>query len=589
MTTKVVTITSLIENSKDDLVDNLLGIYERWSIQKISKEAEWDELRNYLFATDTSTTTNSSLPWSNKTTIPKLTQIRDNLHANYMDALFPNDNWLVWEGDSLEDNEVEKRRIIEQYVKNKALSSGLRETISQCLYDYIDYGNCFGEVIYVNESHHDPVLKEQVTTYSGAKVLRISPLDIVFNPTASHFTKTPKFTRYLKSVAELKKEVLVRPDLQFDTEVFNKAIKLRRELAAYRREDLNKVKAYSVDGFGTLSEYLGSGLVEIIEFEGDWYDENTDTLYENRIITIMDRCHILRNIENPNWLGTDNKRHVGWRDRPDNLYAMGPLDNLVGMQYRLDHLENLKADALDQTINPPKKIMGDVEPFVWAPGADIHVAEDGDVVPLPPNPAAFQVNNEIAFLLQLMEEMAGAPKEAMGFRTPGEKTMFEVQQLQNAGARIFQNKINKFSILFLEPILNLFLEASKRNMDVTDTVKVIDDDLGVADFVQITRDDITAKGKLRPVGARHYAAQAQLMQNLTSIFNSPLGQMVAPDISRKRLTKLVEETMGLNKYGLFQTNAAVAEQAETQGLINEHSRRLNTEQTVPLEENMIPQ
>ena len=87
MTTKVVTITSLIENSKDDLVDNLLGIYERWSIQKISKEAEWDELRNYLFATDTSTTTNSSLPWSNKTTIPKLTQIRDNLHANYMDAL----------------------------------------------------------------------------------------------------------------------------------------------------------------------------------------------------------------------------------------------------------------------------------------------------------------------------------------------------------------------------------------------------------------------------------------------------------------------------------------------------------------------
>ena len=332
----------------DILATEIANKWMEWNSFRSKWIEEKKELRNYLYATSTKTTSNAILPWSNTTTTPKLTQISDNLHANYMDALFPNDNWLVWEGDSLEDNEIEKRRIIEQYVKNKALSSGLRETISQCLYDYIDYGNCFGEVIYVNESHHDPVLNEQVTTYAGAKVLRISPLDIVFNPTASHFTKTPKFTRYLKSVAELKKEVLVRPDLQFDTEVFNKAIKLRRELAAYRREDLNKVKAYSVDGFGTLSEYLGSGLVEIIEFEGDWYDDNTDTLYENRIITIMDRCHILRNIENPNWLGTDNKRHVGWRDRPDNLYAMGPLDNLVGMQYRLDHLENLKKERLKE-------------------------------------------------------------------------------------------------------------------------------------------------------------------------------------------------------------------------------------------------
>ena len=27
-----------------------------------------------------------------------LTQIRDNLHANYLDALFPNDDWMKWEG-----------------------------------------------------------------------------------------------------------------------------------------------------------------------------------------------------------------------------------------------------------------------------------------------------------------------------------------------------------------------------------------------------------------------------------------------------------------------------------------------------------
>ena len=51
-------------------------------------------MRNFLFATDTSKTSVGGLPWKNSTTLPKLTQIRDNLHANYMSAVFPNDNWL---------------------------------------------------------------------------------------------------------------------------------------------------------------------------------------------------------------------------------------------------------------------------------------------------------------------------------------------------------------------------------------------------------------------------------------------------------------------------------------------------------------
>lgn len=133
------------------------------------------------------------------------------------------------------------------------------------------------------------------------------------------------------------------------------------------------------------------------------------------------------------------------------------------------------------------------------------------------------------------------------------------------------------------------MEVSKRNIDVADTIKVLDDDLGVTDFIKITKDDITAKGKLRPVGARHYAAKAQLMQNLATIFNSPMGQIIGPDLSRKKLTELIQEVLGLEKYGLFQPNVAVAEQAETQGLVNEHANRINAEQTVPMEEQMLQQ
>jgi hypothetical protein len=265
---------------------------------------------------------------------------------------------------------------------------------------------------------------------------------------------------------------------------------------------------------------------------------------------------------------------------------MGPLDNLVGMQYRIDHLENLKADALDLTIHPPITIKGDVEPFEWGPEATIHIPEDGDVSTLPPNQAAFQVNNEIGALLQIMEEMAGAPKEAMGIRTPGEKTAFEVQQLQNAAGRIFQHKVNRFEIEFMEPILNSMLETSKRNIDVNEIARVMDDDLGVADFLSITKEDITAKGKLRPIGARHYAARAQLVQNMLGLFNSPMGQLIGPHISAKRLAKMVEEYMGFEQYEFIKDNAAVFEQAETQKLANQASQSIQAEAAVPTEAGM---
>jgi len=587
MTKKVLEIQGLLRGSESALATNLAATYEKWRIQKLVKEGEWKELQKYVFATDTTTTTNASLPWRNTTTIPKLAQIRDNLHANYMDALFPNEEWLVWDGDDIEAVEVSKRRTIETYVKNKAKASGIRETISDLIYDYIDYGNAFAEVIWVDENHFDPVIQEKVSTYVGPKVRRISPFDHVFNPTAALYSESPKFTRYLKSIGELKKEILTRPDLEFDAKVLQEVIDARRNVSAYSMEDINKAEGYTADGFGTLSEYLGSGLIELIEFEGDWYDVEADELLENMIITIIDGDKILRKIQNPNWLGVDSKVHVGWRDRPDNLYGMGPLDNLVGMQYRIDHLENLKADALDLTILPPLEVKGDVENFTWAPRVQIRVPEDGGVRPMPPNQSAFQVNNEIQYLMSTMEEMAGAPKQAMGVRTPGEKTAFEVQTLENNAARIFHSKTSKFEVRLLERVMNLFLENARRNMNVSDTIKVIDTDLGVAEFQTITREDISAKGKLRPMGARHFAARAQLMQNLSGIHNGPIGAMLDPHTSRKAMMKLVEETMGLTKYAIYKENIGVVEQMETQKLVQEGQQQLENTQQTPLDENLV--
>lgn len=586
MAGEVATINNLLQPEGE--AKQISQLYRKWKIQMQSKESEWKELRDYLFATDTSTTSNRSSGWKNSTTIPKLAQIRDNLHAHYNDAMFPNDQWLEWFGETEEDVAKEKAESIKAYMKNKTQMGGFRETIDNLLYDYIDTGNVFGQVIWVNDTIKNEETGEEIINYVGPKLQRISPYDIVFNLAASSFEESPKIVRTLKSIGELQKEIRTRPDLQYSEAIMAKAMDRRNNtLSSFSIEDINKAEGIAFDGFGSLSEYLQSGLIEILEFKGDLYDIDTNTLQENIIVTVIDRQFTLRSIPNPSWIGRDDMLHVGWRERPDNLWAMGPLDNLVGMQYRLDHLENLKADAFDLSVFPMVAITGAVEPFKWEPKGVIHLPEDGKVDVLNLNPNALSTNNEIGGIMGIMEELAGSPKNALGIRTQGEKTAFEVQTLDNAAQRVFLNKTNKFERRFLEVALNKMLEIAKRNLDTADLIRIMDDDLGVVEFMSIEKEDITAKGKLIPMGARHFAARNQLIQNIMGIFNGPIAGVIAPHVSSIALAKMIEEAMGLQKFQLISPNIAVAEQAETASQAQQAEQSNEVAATEPVEEDLL--
>lgn len=572
MAGKALEINEIIDG-KDDFAEAISNHFEEWNTHRMKFLEEKRELRNYIFATSTRDTSNASLPWKNSTTSPKLTQIRDNLHANYMSALFPNDNWLNWEAEDRDSADGEKRRIMESYMRNKTRGSTFRSVMSQLVYDFIDWGNCFATVDYFDESMEGED-GEIIPGYVGPKVVRISPNDIVFNPVAADFDSSPKIVRSVKTLGELKVELEENPEKGYLADVFNLVVENRTRVKSISQNDINKNDAYQVDGFSSIYHYYDSGYVELLEFIGDIYHDGQ--LYKDHIITVVDRKHIIRKIPNPTWRKS-LIRHVGWRLRPDNLYAMGPLDNLVGLQYRIDHLENLKADVFDFIAHPVMKVRGYVEDFEYGPNERIYVGDDGDVDFIRPDATALNADNQIAELAMRMEEMAGAPKQAMGIRTPGEKTAFEVQTLDNASGRIFQNKVTYFEQMFVEPILNDMLEVTRRNMNSKDVVSSIDNDLGVKVFTDITPDDLNGKGRLFPIGARHFAAKANLMQNLTNLSNSAIGQDPSVNIhlSGKKIAKLIEEIMDLEKYGIYEENIRVAEQQQTQQMINSAQREVD--------------
>ncbi len=543
------------------------NLWDTWNNQRSVKMDSWSETDKFIFAVDTTTTANQSLPWTHKTTLPKLTQIRDNLHANYLSSLFPNDKWLQWLAYDKDAAKKETATTIQAYMENKTREGGFRNVISRLLYDYIDKGNCFAMPAF--EARYKEYQGERVADFVGPVLVRISPLDIVFDPTAATFEKSPKIVRSIKTIGELKRLARDNPEERFWEGVVDRRLAMRANMSNYTTSDWNKSEQYSVDGFGSLQEYYQSDYVEILEFFGDYHDAGTNTLEIDRMVTIVDRALVVRDVPIPTYGGGDLIRHVGWRLRPDNLWAMGPLDNLVGMQYLLDHRENMKSNALDLKVMSPLKIIGEVEEFTWGPRAEIHIDENGDVQELAQGfNDIFASNNEMEMIEARMELYAGAPREAMGVRSPGEKTAFEVQSLENAAGRIFQEKVVQFEV-FMEMCLNDMLETSHRNMDSGDVIRILDNDLGVQQFKEITKEDITANGVLRPVGARHFAQKAQELQNLTGIFNSQLGAIITPHTSSVALSRFVEDVVDLRGYDIFRPNVAVAEQQETQSLVNQ--------------------
>lgn len=565
-------MTSRVQSVEDIVTPDTIAvrIAEDW-IRKDNMRQVWksdkEEIRRYIYATDTSHTSNAQLPWKNKTTIPKLCQIMDNLYSNYSATLFPQRKNFAWEANELNAESRKKRDSIINLAIWWMEQPSFKREMDKVILDYIQFGNCFVTTEWLDTRAEQPT--QMQSGYVGPVIKRINPLDIVMNPTAESFQHSPKIIKSVISLGELK-ELLNRMSNDENRaeyeELWDYLKDIRGSAKAASGDWQQKDNLYSVDGFSSFQMYLQSDTVELLTFYGDMYDSENDEFYKNHVITVVDRHKLIGKKPNPSFFSTPPIFHAPWRVRPDNLWGMGPLDNLVGMQYRLDHVENMKADIWDLVTYPVIKVKGFVEAFTYQPGEIIQSSEEGDVEVVQPAVQIMQSNSENAFLQSIMEEMAGAPKEAMGFRTPGEKTKYEVQRLENAASRVFQNKIKQFEEQILEPLLNSMLELARRNLTGSTVIKVFDDDLKAATFKTLTVEDITGVGRIRPIAARHFAEQAELIQNLTSLSQSQLWPTVQPHFSGVKLAKLFESSFNIEDKEIVMPFVMLAEQAEGQRL-----------------------
>ena len=267
------------------IASEIVRNWETWNGGRAEWRSRVEENKKYVYATSTAETTNVQNSHSHTTHIPKISQIADNLLANYLSALFPHDDWLRFEGNDEQAEEFDKKQAVLAYINTKNKLNRFRAVMQELLTDWILYGNAFAGVTYEQEVHTDPETGETLPGFVGPRVYRISPDDIVFNPLATDFESAPKVIRILKTLGELERDLEESPELGYSRDILDKVTEHREVLKQMTDTAIDKHIQMQFDGFSSPSLYYRSGYIEILEFYGDIYDTNTGDWLKNHVIT----------------------------------------------------------------------------------------------------------------------------------------------------------------------------------------------------------------------------------------------------------------------------------------------------------------
>ena len=573
MSTDIKTVVHALSAHGDperEFIDTMVLDFENMS----SGRATWEEERNecllFIDATDTKTTTNSKLPFKNSTTINKIAQLYNNYVTSYMEHLIPTSDWVEWVGNDETSVEMEKRRTIEAYVKGKVEAMRLEEVVERLVGDFTDSGVCACHTRHVKEMTVT-VEGQVIPHYTGTVAERIDPEDVFWDVTASSLGNARKCIRQLYTMGSLRAEIEESTNPLMSLEQFAQLREDRktvREAIGGGYQGRRKFESLGKQGFGTMLNYINEGIVEVLRFFGDFYDEENDKLWKNHEIVIIDRKMIGRRESLDTWNNSQNLHISVFEFRKKSLAPIGPLNRVVGLQYKLDKRENFKEDLHDRFLVAPLVKSGDVREkgVRGTPSNEFEAEEGGSVSYLTPPPEVLQPDNQLASTLALMEDLTHAPKESIGQRTPGEKTAFEVQLLDQGQNKTFRRKVKKFEREMLSPILNDILEQGRHHLDATDVAKTFTEDLGATKFLTVTATDLNGNGKLVARGATLFAEKANALQTLNGVLGSPSAGLLAPHVSRKKLATAVETLGSLDKFGLFTFGIGVQEDQEVQRL-----------------------
>ena len=577
----------------NEIAIRISAMQREFNDQRIEALNLGQEVRSYVFATDINTTSSANLDTSNRTHIPKLAELSDTLQSNYWEAIFGEIKFFQFNGATPEDRENAKN--LEAWIRTKLEIKKFRQQVGRKLItDFVIYGNAFMEIDYLVEK--DDANQE---VFKGITIRRISPLDIVFDASAASFKDTPKIQKKRVHLADLGELPVKFPRANFDEKLINKLIKTRAVGHKDEWVDTLHDENLSRDGYSSWDEYYSQDFAEVLIYRGDVFDPKTGKVQKHRLVWVVDGLHVIRNEPHPSPQGMQGVYHVPWRVRPDNLWGMGALDNLAGMQYRVNKLENNKADILDLighpiTVHTGGDSLDNIEEDLYKAGNVLSLGENETITFESPNPAALQYGDlHMQQYFKLMEDFAGAPPEERGIRTPGEKTKREVELLDSKGAKLFRDKARIFEAV-LEEVLKEASELTLAHFDGNDYVQIFNDVAGEEQLKTLAKEDVKARGEFTAMGSKHWDRKNKRKAELSSLVGEILQDpKYSAHVNAWNLLQVIAEDYELEDTGIFERYEGIKEDVTVQAIAQAESEQILQEtgtggEEAPIEEGQPP-
>ncbi len=271
--------------------------------------------------------------------------------------------------------------------------------------------------------------------------------------------------------------------------------------------------------------------IEILEY---WTDD--------RLITIANRTHLLRDIDNPFAHQKKPFVRVVHTPIPFEFYGMGAIEPIAGLQLELNTKRNQRLDNVNFVINrmwmAQRGAIDDERQLVSRPGGIIVVNDIAGVQPLPtPDVTASSYEEEKLIKLDI-QNVSGISDYIRGLPTSNRETATEIQIKTTQASNRFEFTFKLMAEMGIKRIAEMILLLDKQFLEEEKVIRVLKSD-GV-NFEPIYPEQLDKDYDLIPAVDPIQLTKKETMEKASMLFQALIQMPFANqyNISRKLVESL---------------------------------------------------
>lgn len=515
-----------------DIINHVMTTYRAYKDDRQDIEKIWDQSwASYLGTRQAQQhIDNQSLKiigsvktnWRHKTQVGKAFETVETLHAYFMQAFFPNQNWFDLEAKLLGYDALAK--VLKFYMQNKFDEWNFREEWSAFLRQLIICGT---SVMALPWSHDDNKVEYETLNLA----------ETYFNPRARRIEDTAFIRTVIKTRAELIEGI--------NRGTYSKSVTPKDVIGMHASPSFGEID-YDKTG-QRYKEFLG---VEVREYSfidklttlEYWGDIDLPYLHIKNALVHIGYGNVLRfqPINYKNSRGESYKPFIIGSYIPvvRQSYGLGALQSSLSMLTQMNNSANQMLDGVELAVNPMYTYIQDqtVDPenLETEPGKLIPVETHDAIRPVAPPPNNFGLSfQQLGYLEQMINQNVGlGPLLGVGQPRGGERvTAAEIQAVIEAGGNRQLGVYTHIQTNSLIPLLRKTIWGVKQFTTVDNAVRVDDKLNGVSYLVDVGPQELDFDFDIKPKGSEHVIQKEEFAARRSQILS--LALQLPPEIQQQ--------------------------------------------------------